>query len=346
MTRRNQLGKAPPTKCSIVVEVGQAHEGSESYAHAFIEEVSRSGADAVKFQLHRAADESSLNDRFREEVRYGRESRFDYWRRHEMSASMVEGLVAHSRDVGLQIGFSTFSLEGLRLLSDFQLDFVKIGSGEAIQPWFVREAAELEFPIVLSTGLSTLGEIEDAIHLFEGKKREVTLLQCTTQYPSNLESVGMNVLDVFREKFDVPVGLSDHTGKISPALMAFSMGADMVEVHGTFSKRTGGPDAASSLTFAELSFLGEMRDEFSILECNPVDKNQISNELSDHRQVFGRSLAFRTDLRAGTRLRDEDLYFAKPGGGFRVEDLGEVVGKVLRRDVQANHLLADKDICS
>lgn len=326
----------PPARTKIVVEVGQAFEGSESFAHAFVDEVANAGADAIKFQLHIAEDESSLNDVFRTSKRYRRESRFEYWKRNEISPGLMNDLIAHSRERSLEIGFSTFSLEGLERISASESDFLKIGSGESIQPWFLRAAAEVDLPILLSTGLSKMADIRVAIELLAPSRGNLTLMQCVTKYPSELGDVGLNMISEMRQEFGVEVGLSDHSGRLAPGLFAIASGASVVEVHGTFSKKTQNPDAEASLEFAELSLLCSLRDDWENMVNSPVEKDKVAEQLEPMRQVFGRSLAARVALPEGACVEARHVYFAKPGGGLPAENLGELLGQTLARPVSAN----------
>ena len=329
--------------CPIVVEVGQAHEGSENLAHAFIEEAAKSGADAIKFQLHFAEDESSSVEQVRSRGIYGRETRFEYWKRHEFSREVVEDLIEHSRDLGLLVGFSTFSLRGLDELSELEFDFLKVGSAEAVQKWFLRRARESELPVVLSTGMSKIQEIEDAIAILAKGERDLILLQCTSSYPSLLQQIGLNLIPDFAERFGIPVGLSDHSGQLVSPLAAVARGAAMVEVHGTFSKSTQGPDATSSLDFAQISFLCDFKRQLRIIDSNPVDKETISSNLEDMRLTFGRSLATKVDIEPGQTISADDLYFAKPGGGISPEFLERAATMSPKNQISAGDILRFDD---
>jgi N-acetylneuraminate synthase len=332
-----------PKAPQIIVEVGQAHEGSESQAHAYIDEVSAAGADGIKFQLHIASEESSNDDIFRNEPRYGRESRYEYWKRVELPLPVIEDLVEHSHEKSISIGFSTFSLQGLGILSSSGIDFLKIGSGEALQPWFLREAAKSELPIILSTGMSSMQEIAMAIQTLSKVDREVTLLQCTSRYPAFASDVGLNLLADFQREFAVPVGLSDHTGELFAPLAALADGAAMVEIHGTFSKKTQSPDALSSLKLSEIAFLCEFRNHLSIFRSNAVDKDAVAANLSDMRTFFGRSIATRVELSPGDVVRSDHIYFAKPGVGLAPDRLEEYLGVAVRRKVHAGSILRQED---
>lgn len=328
---------------SVVVEIGQAHEGSESLAHAYIDAVASTGADAIKFQLHIADVESSLDDVFRSGGAWRRESRFEYWKRTELRPEVIGDLIAHAHEKSLAIGFSTFSLEGLDFLGESDMDFLKIGSGEAIQSWFLREARNLNLPIVLSTGLSTLDEIGDGLRTLSKPHRTVTVLQCTSSYPSKPEDIGLNLLRELAAEFGLPVGLSDHSGNPFAGLAALADGAEMLEIHATFSRQTQALDADSSLDIQEVGFLCQFRDHVRLFRENPVDKDLKATELKPMRQIFGRSLASKVNLLPGETIRSADIYFAKPGGGIPPGLADTYDGAVLRKTVRAGDLLRPED---
>lgn len=344
MSDKPVWGPATEHKARIVVEVGQAHEGSESFAHAYIDEIANAGADAVKFQIHIAGAESSRADRFRLQRRYQNESRFEYWKRHEFPQAVLEDLVTHARERSLNIGFSTFSLEGLERFESLAPDFLKIGSGEALQPWFLEQAGKTSTPIVLSTGLSSTAEIRHAMEVLSPNLESFTLLQCTTRYPARLEDVGLNVVDQLREQFGCLVGLSDHSGVLAPSVFAIAQGASMVEIHGTFTKLAQGPDSRSSLDFDEIALLCNLRDAWETLENNPVDKDAMKLDLEENRTVFGRSVAARSDLNAGDVLTADDLYFAKPGGGISPGRISEVLGTRAKHFIRGQSIIDEGDL--
>ena len=328
----------------VVIEVGQAFEGSITLAHSFVAQVAACGADGIKFQLHIAEEESSLQDSFRIVPDREFESRFEYWKRHELSSSAINELVAHAHSLGLLIGFSTFSLPGLDRLSRHDIDFLKIGSGEAIQPWFVREAAGFGPKVVVSTGLSRISEIQSAVDVLREGGSDPVLLQCVTKYPSSMEDVGLNVMQMMRSRFDCLVGLSDHSGRLAPSVFALGMGASFLEVHGTFSRSMAGPDSESSLEFSEIQSLLALKQDWLAMKEHPASKDAVAAQLEPSRLLFGRSLAYRRGFSPGYVLQHDDLYFAKPGIGIPPMHLEEVIGTSIVRPVDARSLVRPEDL--
>jgi N,N'-diacetyllegionaminate synthase len=339
---KRPIGKGQPA--FVIAEVAQAHDGSLGLAHAFIDAAADAGADAVKFQTHLAAAESTLDEPFR--VRFSRqdETRLDYWRRMEFTEEQWQGLAAHARERGLIFLSSAFSLAAVELLQRLGMPAWKIGSGEfaSRELWHAMAAAGV--PILFSTGLARRAEIDNAVSLFRAKGLPFALLQCTTSYPSPLEEVGLNVLEDLREAYHCPVGLSDHSGSVFPGLAALARGADLVEVHVTFDRRMFGPDTPASLIFDELRLLCGMRDALATMDRHPVDKDAMAEKLNNLREMFGKSLAPVAPIKAGSVLRPEMLTAKKPAGGIPPEAVAEIAGRRLKRDVAPDRILRWSDL--
>jgi N,N'-diacetyllegionaminate synthase len=328
----------------IVAEVAQAHDGSLGMAHAFIDAAAEAGADAVKFQTHFAAEESTLDEPFRVRFSDQDRTRFDYWRRMEFSPQQWRALAAHARERGLIFLSSAFSLTAVDLLQEIGVPAWKVGSGEfgSADLWEAMMATGL--PILFSTGMASRAEIDKAVTQFRTRAVPYALLQCTSAYPSPLEEIGLNVIDEFREEYHCPVGLSDHSGSLFPGLAALARGADIVEVHAVFDRRMFGPDVRASLTFDELRTLCAMRDAIATMDAHPVDKDVMAERLGPLRTIFGRSLAPTRPLPAGTVLAPDMLKPKKPGGGIPPEALEQLIGRRLARAVSPNHILLWSDI--
>ena len=146
-------------------------------------------------------------------------------------------------------------------------------------------------PILLSTGMSTYTEIGEVVTRLRSRGAELALFQCTTRYPVSLDEVGLNVIDELRQRFKCPAGLSDHSGRVYPALAAMAQGADMIEAHIVFDKRMFGPDTLASLTVQEFKQVAQARDAFAQMLRHPVDKDRIAGDLAPTRAMFGKSVA-------------------------------------------------------
>lgn len=336
----------PGRPCLVIGEVAQAHEGSLGLAHAFIDAIADAGADAVKFQTHIAAAESTLDEPFR--VQFSRQdaTRYEYWQRMEFSEEQWRGLAAHARERGLLFLSSPFSHEAVALLSRIGMPAWKVASGEAFNlPMFDR-ILETGSPVLLSTGMSTLDEIDEAVRRTKAAGVPLAVLQCTSAYPCPPEKVGLNLIPFFRDRYRCPVGLSDHSGTIFPGLAAAALGIDLLEVHVTLSREMFGPDVSASVTTAELRQLVRGIRFIEAMTATPVDKEQMAEELKPLRSLFAKSVVARVDLPAGTVLQADHLALKKPGTGIPANRLPALIGCRLRRPVRADQLLHLEDLDS
>lgn len=275
---RRRVGAGP---CLIVAEIAQAHDGSLGMAHAYIDAVAKAGADAVKFQCHIADAESSLNEAWRVEPRWRQDrTRFDYWKRMEFTPEQWAGLERHADGEGLIFLCSPFSVEAVELL-DGLVPAWKVASGEVCNAPLLEAINRTGKPVILSSGMTTLAELERAWASLTAPK---AVLQCTSAYPCRLDEIGLGLLAYFQKRFDCPVGLSDHSGKLGPSLGAVALGAAIVEVHvcfeGAFSL-----DADASLTPKQLKRL--VKGAWEIEQARkPVDKDRMAQRLEPMREVF------------------------------------------------------------
>jgi N,N'-diacetyllegionaminate synthase len=331
-------------RCLIIAEVAQAHDGNLGMAHAFIDAAARAGADAIKFQTHIASAESTPGEPWRVKFSYQDTSRYDYWKRMEFTEEQWHGLKKHTAERSLKFLSSPFSLEAVELLERVGVAAWKIASGEVSNtPMFERIAAT-RLPILLSTGMSSLSEIDMAVAQVKGYELPLTLLQCTSMYPTPPEKIGLNLIPFFRGRYDCAVGLSDHSGTIYAGLAAAALGIEVLEVHITLSREAFGPDVSASVTTTELAQLVEGIRFIEEMRANPVDKELMAQELAPLRDLFTKSLVVRLDLPAGTMLKAEHLVIKKPGTGIPANRLREVVGKRLRQAIKADELLHEQDL--
>lgn len=328
----------------LIAEVAQAHDGSLGFAHAFIDIAAEAGVDAIKFQTHIAEAESTRDEPFRVPFSYEDASRFDYWRRMEFTPPQWQGLADHAGERKLVFLSSCFSIEAVHMMREIGMPAWKVGSGEIHSDALLDAMAAGGEPILLSTGLSGFAAIERQIERLARRNVPIALFQCTTRYPTAFEQVGLNAIDVLYERFGCPVGLSDHSGTIWPAVAAMARGTPLIEVHIALHRRQFGPDTPASLEPHELAQLVQARDAIWAMLSNPVDKDALESEAGNVRQMFGRSLALKKALSAGTKLREEHLTMKKPGVGLQAGDLPNVIGRVLSRDVAADRLLRIDDL--
>jgi N,N'-diacetyllegionaminate synthase len=328
----------------LIAEVAQAHDGSLGLAHSFVDAAADAGADAIKFQTHIAAAESTLDEPFRIKFSKQDDSRFDYWRRMEFSEAQWAGLAQHARDRGIDFLSSAFSVAAVEMLERLEVPAWKVGSGEFGSTDLIGAMCRTGKPIILSTGMSTWQEIERSASVIDEAASPLAIMQCTSLYPTPMDKVGLNVLPEMRTKFDCPVGLSDHSASPWPALAAIARGFDLIEVHVTFDRAMFGPDAVASLTLGEFRQLREARDAWSLMDRAPVDKDQMATTLAQMRGLFTKSLAPVRTLDQGEVVTEACLTLKKPGTGIPAADLAKVVGRRVVRAVSADRLLQWDDL--
>lgn len=316
-------------RCFVIGEIAQAHDGSLGMAHAYIDAIARAGADAVKFQTHIAEAESSPQEPWRVKFSPQDASRFDYWKRMEFTRQQWLGLKEHAEEKGLVFLSSPFSRQAADLLDDIGMVAWKVASGEINNPDLLSRMAMTRKPILLSSGMSPLAELDKAVASARANACPVAVMQCTSAYPTPPEKLGLNLLHEYRERYGCPVGLSDHSGDIFAALAAATLGADMVEVHVTMSREMFGPDVVASVTSDEFAQMIRGIRFIELANANPVNKDVLAGEMTELRRIFTKSLFLTEDLPDGTVLTEKHLTARKPGTGIAVERLGEIVGRRL-----------------
>jgi len=329
----------------IAAEVGQAHDGSLGQIHAFIDALAPTGIDAVKFQVHIARAESSPEEPFRVAPGPQDRTRYDYWERMTFSKEQWGQVKAHCEQVGLEFVASPFSLEAARWLAELGVRRFKVASGEVENLLLLDFIRRTGREIWISTGMSAYADVDRALAFLSDCRDRVVLFQCTTAYPTPAEQVGLNVIGELRRRYGLPVGLSDHSGTLWPALGAVVLGARYVECHVVFDRRMFGPDSSSSLTVDEFSELAAGVRFLERALAHPVDKDDVER-FTALRAMFGKSLAVRRPVAAGHRLGIEDLETKKPAGrGIAPCRYAEVVGRAVRCDLPADSFLQAGDLC-
>ncbi len=343
LARAGTSGHAPGG-CLVIGEVALAHDGSLGLAHAFIDAVARAGADAVKFQTHIADAESTPAEPWRVPFSPQDRTRFDYWRRTAFTEIEWRGLKRHADERDLLFLSSPFSVAAARMLKRVGVAAWKAASGEMAQLEWLDDVLDTGAPVLLSTGMSTLAEIDRAVARVQAAQAPLAVMQCTSAYPCPPEKVGLNMLPLLRSRYGCAVGLSDHSGTIFPALAAVMLDAEVIEVHVTLSREMFGPDVAASLTTSELEELVCGVRAIERMRRSPIDKDALGDELSPLRAMFTKSVVACVPLEAGTVLRREHLAAKKPGTGIPARRLDDVVGARLRRAVAVDEVIAEQDL--
>ena len=284
----------------LIAEIGQAHDGSLGTAHAYIDAVARTGANAVKFQTHIAAAESTPGEQFRVKFSPQDATRYDYWKRMEFTADQWQGLAEHAADRGLVfLSLGIFARSGRACSIGWAWPPGRSARAKSAVCRCSQRMAQTGRPVLLSSGMSSWDDLDAAVHCVHQNGSPVAVLQCTTAYPCPPEKIGLNVIEELRARYGCPVGLSDHSGKIYAGLSAVTLGANVIEVHVVFSRECFGPDVPASLTTDELRQLVEGTRFIETVLASPIDKEAMADDLAELRRTFGKSVVAARALPAG-----------------------------------------------
>jgi len=331
-------------KIFVVAEIAQAHDGSLGIAHSYVDALKETGIDADKFQVHIAEAESSIYEPFRAKFSYQDSTRYDYWKRMEFTPEQWQGLKTHCEANGLEFLASPFSNAAVDLLEGLGVKRFKIGSGETSNLLMIEKIARIGKPVILSTGMSSWKELDNATEILTRHKCNYSILQCTTAYPTTPEQWGLNVIKELRERYNVAIGFSDHSGEIFASLAAASLGAEIVEFHVVFDKQIFGPDATSSLTIEQVKQLVRGIRQIEAGNANPVTKAD-TERFTELKNMFEKSLAVNRAVKAGEVITAEMLETKKPKGhGINASDFRSVLGKTFKHDLEKWSFIKPEDI--
>jgi N-acetylneuraminate synthase len=263
----------------------------------------------------------------------------------EFTFDQWAALKAHCDRLGIVFLSSPFSTKACEWLRELGMPAWKVASGEIrneqLLDWIMATAQ----PVIVSTGLASREEALDTVRRVQANGNAVSLLHCTTKYPTPPEDVGLNILaDFIAELPGVPVGLSDHSGRPYASVVAAYLGASMIEVHLTLHERMFGPDVSSSLTPDRLRQLVEGVEMAWRMRRSPVDKDAQLGVLQTEQSIFGRSLFTASELTKGSVVIEEALTYRKPGGGLSYADRGALLGRKAKRTLPAHHMLSLDDV--
>lgn len=328
----------------IIGEVAQAHDGSLGFAHSFIDAIADAGADAVKFQTHIASCESTIEEPWRVKFSMQDKSRYDYWKRMEFTEEQWAGLKEHAENKGLIFMSTPFSVQAAKMLKKLGISKWKLSSGELSDPWLLDYIMQTKLPVIMSTGMSTLKQIDETVTKFLMNNIDLSLLQCTTMYPVPARNVGLNIMQHYKQKYGVKVGLSDHSGTIFPSLAAVALGAEIIEVHVAMSRESFGPDVCASLIILELKQMIQGIRMIDEMTSNPVDKDLQAKDLQKTNEIFSKGICVNSELKKGQTVTKDNIAFKKPGKGIKAMDYNMIIGKKVKKDYKIDEFICLEDL--
>jgi N-acetylneuraminate synthase/N,N'-diacetyllegionaminate synthase len=335
----------PGAPCFIAAEVGINHNGDMQLARRAIDAAADAGADGVKFQNFRTEDFISDRSLTYEYVSQGKtvvESQWDMFKRNELKPEDLEGLARYCERRGVVFFSTPSSRSGIDDLVRVGAPLLKNGSDYLVNLPLIRAMAQSGLPVVLSTGMATLGEIEDAVNTFRGSGgRDLVLLHCTSAYPTPDADTNLRKIPTLARAFDCPVGFSDHTWGTVAAGAAIALGACFVEKHFTIDRNLPGPDHRFSSDPAELRALVETvrRTE----RCLGTESVGPTPSEAEGRQQYRLSCVAADDFPSGKVLQMDDVAFRRPATGLPPKFVDRLIGRKLAIAVKRGHPLSDAD---
>lgn len=327
----------------IIAEAGVNHNGQLPLAMNLVDAAARSGADYVKFQTFKA---EKIANRFAGQARYQQEntgrrsSQVDMLRGLEISYDDFSRLNAYCREAGIRFMSTPFDPESVDFLAGLGMDYMKVPSGEITNLPYLRKIAVTGIPVIMSTGMCRMGEIEDALDvLFAGglTTDKITLLHCNTEYPTPMADVNLRAMETLRSAFGTKVGYSDHTRGIEVPIAAVALGASVIEKHFTLDRTLPGPDHKASLEPGELK---QMVDSIRNVEIAlGRSEKRVSDSERKNIAVARKSIVASRDIRRGEIFSEDNLTAKRPGNGISPMQWDSVLGKSAIRDFREDELI-------
>ena len=324
----------------LIAEIGSVHDGSLGNACKLIEEAASCGANVVKFQTH-IPEAETLPDA-PSPAFFAEEPRMAYFRRTAFSIEQWRAIAECALKNRVLFMSSPFSFEAVDLLEEVGVAAYKIPSGEVTNIPLLEYVARMRKEIFLSSGMSTWDELDSAVRILR-TSGPLTLMQCSSIYPCPPEHVGLNILGEMQERYQLPVGFSDHTMGFAAPIAAVALGATVIEKHFTFSRRMYGSDAMNAMEPEDFRLLAKTLKEVEIMRQHPVDKSDASL-YRDVKRIFEKSIVTAAAVPAGTVLDTSHLAYKKPGDGISAAQYVRVVGRKTARDLPADHQLQPEDL--
>lgn len=330
----------------IIAEAGVNHNGNIDLARKLIDMAADCGADAVKFQTFKAEESTGCAA---EKAQYQKtndprtESQLDMIRRLELPFEKFAVLKEYCKERGIDFISTPDGSESLQCLVNLRVPLIKIGSTEVTNLPFLKEIALTGKKMILSTGMSTLGEVEQAVNAIMATGNDkLQLMHCTTDYPTQIKDVNLKAMVTLRNAFQIPAGYSDHTLGFEAAVAAVTLGASCIEKHITLDREMEGPDHKASMPPEEFrEYVQHIRNTEKLLgdgRKKPTDGEQAII------QQVRRSILAAHDLKEGTVLTSDMICFKRPGNGIKPEFADILIGRRIKRDIAKEEVISWNDI--
>jgi len=330
------IGKGAP--CFIAAEIGINHNGDMNLAKEMIKAAKEAGADGVKFQNYYTEDfilDKNLTYEYISEGKKVVETQYEMFKRYELSSTQLKELKSYCDEMGVVFFSTPTSERGIKDLQEINTPLFKNGSDFLVNLELIEQFAKTKAPLVISTGMATLAEIDDAVRAFEkAGGNELIILHCISSYPAPAEDVHLNKIPTLESVFNYPIGFSDHTDGIVAALGAVALGACFIEKHFTTDKKLAGPDQHFSSDPKELK---ELVDAVRILEKSLGTSKITPTQKEEYgRENFRLSCVAKKNLEKGHILKREDISFSRPANGLAPKFIQDLIGKSLNKSLSVS----------
>lgn len=332
-------------KVLIIAEAGVNHNGDLNKAIELIEVAAKAGVDFVKFQTFKAdkiVSKSAKKAKY-QSVNIGDEddSQYNMLKKLELSVDDHYILIEECKKRGIQFFSTAFDVDGIDFLDSLELPLFKSPSGEITNYPYLKRLAEKGKPVIISTGMADMMEIEAAVNVLVNNgldKEEITILHCNTEYPTPMEDVNLKAMQTIGTELGVNIGYSDHTLGVEVPIAAVALGAKVIEKHFTLDRNLPGPDHKASLEPEELkSMVTGIRNIEKAISGNGIKVPSQSE--SKNKEIARKSIHSSKKLEAGVIIKEDDIISLRPGNGITPMDWDKVIGKQLTRDIEPNEML-------
>jgi N-acetylneuraminate synthase/N,N'-diacetyllegionaminate synthase len=338
------------SKVIIIAEAGVNHNGNFENAKKLILAAANAGADYVKFQTFKA---DKLVSKDAQKAEYQKvnfkedgDSQYDMLKKLEMSEDWHYDLIKYANECGIKFLSTGFDEDSIDFLASLNIDFFKVPSGEITNKPYLEHIAKKGKPIVISTGMSNLQEIKDAIEVIENHqitKNKITILHCNTEYPTPMQDINLLAMNTIKNELGVQVGYSDHTLGIEVPIAAVALGAVLIEKHFTLDRNMVGPDHLASLIPEELKqMVTSIRNIELAISGNGV--KEASESENKNINIARKSIFLKNDVISGHIINIHDLIMKRPGDGISPMQVDKIIGKKILSDLKKDHKLKLKDI--
>ncbi len=329
------------SKVFLIAEAGVNHNGSIELAKQLIDKASEAGADAVKFQSFKAEMLVTKNARkaeYQERTTDIKESQFEMIKKLELDYDKHQELIDYCKTKNIVFLSSPFDLDSIDLLCKLGLNIFKIPSGEITNLPYLRKIGSLKKKVILSTGMSTLGDIENALEILRNSgTTDITVLHCNTEYPTPMEDVNLNAMKTIKDAFKIEVGYSDHTLGIEVPIAAVALGATVIEKHFTLDKTMEGPDHKASLEPEELKEM--IRCIRNIEHALGDGVKRLSESEVKNINIARKSIVSSKSIAKGEMFSETNITVKRPGEGISPMRWDEVIGKISIRNFEEDELI-------